>query len=147
MQFFTYSASTPAWVVLAGCLYLFNRAGQATIINDPVLLSLIPAVAASVIGNSLRPLLKRPRPFETIAEHDAIVWVPKNHSMPSSHTASAVAWFFSLYLFNHPLSAAIGVWALLVTLSRLYLGVHYPSDLIAGIALGLVTAAGFHLIL
>ena len=147
MQIFTYSASTPAWVVLITSIYLINRAESTPVVSDPWLLSLIPAVAASAIGNSLRPLLKRPRPHVAIDEHDAIVWVPQNHSMPSSHAASTVAWFFALYLFSQPMSVLVGVWALLVTLSRLYLGVHYPTDLLAGIALGLAVGGGFHLIL
>jgi len=148
MQIATYSGSAPVWIVLAACLYLLRRTGQSTPISDQFLLSMLPAFVAWGIGNFiLRPLLKRPRPFVAIAEHEAIVWVPKNHSMPSTHAATSVGLFCSLWFFGHPITVVVGGWALLVVLSRLYLGVHYPSDLIAGTVLGMLTAGGFHLYL
>ena len=63
--------------------------------------------------------------------------VTSPYSLPSSHTATAVT---AIYAFDGLLpSRMLIVWALLTAASRPYLGVHYPSDVFAGAALGLLT--------
>ena len=148
MRGITYSGSAALWIFLTAALLILKLKGVYSILMDQATLSLLPAFTAWGIGNlALRPLIRRPRPFKTIAEHDALVWVPKNYSMPSTHAATSVAFFCSLAAFDQPAAFAVGIWAFLVTLSRLYLGVHYPTDLIAGAFLGFLSSLGYHLFL
>lgn len=89
--------------------------------------------------NSLLKLLfARPRPsvFPPLV-------VESSFSFPSGHTMSAVAFYglLSLLLWRRgkPLpAAAAGLWVPLVALSRVYLGVHFPSDVLASLAVGTV---------
>lgn len=145
MRGITYSGSAPMWIILAAGLFILKTKSVSSLLIDQATLSLLPAFTAWGIGNCvLRPLIKRPRPFQTIAGHEALVWVPKNYSMPSTHAATSVAFFCSLWSFGQPIAFAVGLWAFLVLLSRLYLGVHYPTDLIAGAVLGWLSSIGFH---
>ena len=145
MRLTTYSASAPVWIVLLISLFLAKYINITTSTSDQLLLSLEPAIVACGIGHLImRPLLRRPRPFIAIPKHEAIVWTPKNFSMPSTHAAISIAFFASLWLFEHPFASSIGIWAIIVVVSRLYLGVHYPSDLAVGSLLGLASAAGYH---
>jgi membrane-associated phospholipid phosphatase len=93
------------------------------------------AVAASEIASqSIKRVLRRPRPeFEGLPPLAA---TPSLYSFPSAHTAAAVA---AARTFPR---APRTVWAAAVTMaiSRPYLGVHYPSDVIAGAMLGYAIA-------
>lgn len=146
MRAISYSGSAPTWIVVTTwCTYL-KLTTQPLSSTDTFIVSIFPAMIALGIGNFImRPLFKRPRPYMSLKNVDALVWVPKNYSMPSTHAATSIALFTSLWLLGHPLTIGIGIWALFVTYSRLYLGVHYLTDLLAGVALGIVIAAGFHL--
>ncbi len=99
------------------------------------------AIGDGFICNSLKDGIGRLRPFNDIA--DAIVLVGKggSGSMPSSHTANwfsamTVAFFFyrKSVRFMLPMACLIGF-------SRVYLGVHYPSDVLVGAMLGVVYAS------
>jgi undecaprenyl-diphosphatase len=96
---------------------------------------------AAAVGLPLYRLLKRgtARPRPCHAGGDApIALVPAldQHSFPSGHTMHAVA-FTLVLLGSYPaLSWALVPFTLLVALSRLVLGLHYPSDVLAGGALG-----------
>jgi undecaprenyl-diphosphatase len=68
--------------------------------------------------------------------YDPAVPPPSCHSFPSSHAAAAVASFVALEILGHPWAHAVVVWALAVSLSRFYLGVHYPTDIAGGMVLG-----------
>ena len=80
----------------------------------------------------------RPRPYEVMA--DAVLRQQPAHgtSFPSGHTAVALAVVIALVPFlSWPLAAAGIAYAGLVGWSRVYLGVHYPLDVLAGAGIGM----------
>jgi len=93
-----------------------------------------------LIGNlSLKPLIGRIRPFEAMPILDALlVKPPTDFSFPSGHTMSAFA--ASTVLFS--MNKRIGIFALIISsligFSRLYLYVHYPSDVFCGMIIGIL---------
>ena len=107
------------------------------------------ATTVSVIG--LKRLFGRPRPYAALAAITARtsdVLLDDLSSMPSGHasTAFAIATSWSL---SHPrwyVVAPSMAWAGSVATSRLWLGVHYPSDVLAGSVIGAAFAVGVHLL-
>lgn len=67
----------------------------------------------------------------------------EGYSFPSGHTQGAASTYFALALFNKKRYILYGsiILILLIGVSRLYLGVHYPRDVIVGVVLGIITAA------
>lgn len=105
------------------------------------LLAAVALLLASSASSALKDLFDRVRP--PLADHaiGALVAVPADPSFPSGHAASAFA-AAGVVAALHPRlrAAALGL-AALVAVSRVYLGVHYPSDVLAGAVLGLAIAA------
>ncbi|MGB8516440.1 MAG: phosphatase PAP2 family protein [Gallionella sp.] len=108
----------------------------------------LPAVlhmlAVAAVGTILYKLIKgktlRPRPFNV---YPAIVCVGKTldqFSFPSGHTMHAVAFSIIAVSYFPFLFWLVAPFAFLVALSRPILGLHYPSDVLAGAALGAIIA-------
>lgn len=88
----------------------------------------------------LKKNIKRPRPCRRIQGVQNLIAPPDEFSFPSGHTAAAFLMTTLVSAAFPALLAPALAWALLVGFSRIYLGVHYPSDVLAGMALGVASA-------
>ncbi len=101
------------------------------------------ALLASLVINNLilKNLIARIRPYEVIEGLKILINAPHDFSFPSGHTASSFATATVLYM---TLPKKFGIPALilavLISISRLYLGVHYPTDVLGGLISGVAIA-------
>jgi undecaprenyl-diphosphatase len=103
-------------------------------------LTLIAVALADWSAMGLKALVDRPRPPLRYAEPQTLVAVPRDASFPSGHAATSFA-AATMLVFAFPrLAPFLYVLAAAVAFSRVYVGVHYPLDVIGGAALGAVIA-------
>jgi undecaprenyl-diphosphatase len=128
----------------AGALWGFVAAAAFLLTGLESSRLLIPwvAIAASwTAAEGAKYLFNRTRPFLWDTEIAPLIRTPSSSSFPSGHSATAAAGALTLSVLYPPLAPALVLAALLVVLSRVYLGVHFPFDVLAGIFIGLVTSA------
>lgn len=128
-----------SWIVLGGALACHKRTrawGMA------VLLSL---AAGFLVGNCLlKVLVGRSRPCWIDSEVRLLVAVPRDFSFPSGHTMAGFEAAVSIFLYDRRWGLAAGILAALIGFSRLYLFVHFPSDVLAGALIGTLIALAVH---
>ena len=107
----------------------------------PVLATLA-LIGASLASGLLKAALDRVRPALAEPGITALVPIPADASLPSGHAATAAAAAGVVALLHPRLRLPLVALVALIGVSRVYLGVHYPSDVLAGLALGLVVAWG-----
>jgi len=136
LVFITYSGSGAVWFPLAIVLVALLRAGFREHGLVTFLAAMAGALLSLVLGELLKLIVRRPRPYDAMPEHTTATRRPTDKSMPSTHASTAVALLVGLLVAGHPWAWFVLPWSLLVPFSRYYLGVHYPTDLLAGAALG-----------
>jgi|TARA_R110002124_G_scaffold142866_4_gene307650 undecaprenyl-diphosphatase len=85
----------------------------------------------------LKKFLRRQRPCDLLQNFSAHITPSDKFSLPSGHTAAAFLMASLIASFYPSMLILVYCWASIIGLSRVLLGVHYPSDIIAGAALGL----------
>jgi len=105
-------------------------------------LTVIAVALADFAATALKAIVDRPRPFVRYPDTNVLVSRPHDASFPSGHAATSFA-AAAILSFAFPKAApAFLVVAAAVAFSRVYVGVHYPLDVIGGAALGALVAAG-----
>ena len=102
----------------------------------PVALSAV--IARFGITEIIRFFYHRPRPFLTYQLHQLIL--ENEWSFPSGHSAFFFAMATAIYLYNKKWGIGFFIAALLMNVSRIIAGVHYPSDILGGMVVGIVVA-------
>lgn len=120
------------WIILTVILLLIPKTRKTGIILTAALL--VDLVLCNLL---LKNLVARTRPFDVNTAVQLLVAKPKDYSFPSGHTAASFASVTALYLAGEKkMWKAAFVLAVLIALSRLYLYVHYPTDIIGGVIFG-----------
>ncbi len=123
------------WIALGLILLIFRRTRAGGL---AVLISLIVTFLVGELG--LKNIFCRVRPCNIDFSVPLAVDRPEAYSFPSGHTGSSFAAAFALFGFNRRLGIPALVLAAVIGLSRIYLFVHYPTDVFAGMLLGLSVA-------
>lgn len=103
------------------------------------ILALITLGFNYVIGDLIiKNIVQRERPCIVKPIYDMIVNIPSSYSFPSGHTSSSFAVATSIFFWNKKMGKIAYVIASIIAFSRMYLYVHFPTDIIGGIILGVI---------
>lgn len=103
------------------------------------ILTILTVILCTVLGGGIiKNIVQRPRPFLEVSTVEILISKPVDYSFPSIHTAVAFAVSGVLFKTIKKYGVVFIFLAVLIAFSRLYLFVHYPSDVIAGVILGLL---------
>lgn len=120
------------WITLAVLMLISKKYRKTGIVLAAGLL------ASLIVGNLiLKPLIARPRPFWVNTDIHLIIPGPTDFSLPSGHTLVSTISAVILIMENRRLGIWAAVLAFLIAFSRLYLYVHFPTDVLAGAVIGI----------
>lgn len=121
------------FTITAAALLLFLSSGSFRLVAISSALSL---ALSHLPVQMVKKLFPRKRPYLTLEETKYPINPLKDHSFPSGHTTAAFSLMIPYMLYAPILSFVLLPIGLSVGLSRIYLGLHYPSDVLAGGLLG-----------
>ena len=124
------------WIVFTIVLFLIPKTRKSGVIMAAALI--VDVLLCNVL---LKNLVARIRPYDVNPIVQILVAKPKDFSFPSGHTAASFASVAALYLAGEKkLWKPALVLAILLAFSRIYLYVHYPTDILGGIIFGILSA-------
>jgi undecaprenyl-diphosphatase len=131
MPLITLGGTQIFWIVICVFLYVFGG-NKGKIV---AILCLIGLLVGYFITEGLKHIIERPRPFDLI--HANVLTNINGFSFPSGHSVSAFIGS-TIIGIKYGIFFPLTIFASVVGFSRIYLGVHYPSDVIAGALIGII---------
>lgn len=126
------------WIALGVLFLLLGR--KERIWRKRGWLLLFSLTANALVCNVLlKPWVNRTRPYDLLG-YDILIPPVGDASFPSGHTAASFAAATAIYAMNRKWGIAAYIFAAVMGFSRLYLGVHFPTDVVCGAILGTIMA-------
>jgi undecaprenyl-diphosphatase len=107
---------------------------------ETVVIAAATVWAADVIAVVLKPIVDRTRPYVILPEAEPLLRWDVSASMPSGHAATSAAGAVILTYLLGRWAWGLALLAVAVSYSRVYIGVHYPTDVLVGAAIGAAVA-------
>lgn len=95
-------------------------------------------IAVLLGENTIKPILHRNRPFTYFPDMQLLIKKPRSYSFPSGHSMQSFTFATSIFLINKKWGIPCLILAALIAFSRLYLYVHFPTDVLIGTLLGIL---------
>jgi undecaprenyl-diphosphatase len=124
------------WILLTLLMLILSKKSKKTAWTSATALIL----SAIIVNLILKNLVMRDRPCWIDTDVKMLVKIPRDYSFPSGHSSASFASAVAIFLRNKKLGTPLVILALLIALSRLYLFVHWPTDVLAGTAIGIIQA-------
>lgn len=132
MKFFSFLGNSGwVWILLGVSLLFFKKTRK---IGITICLSLIFSLL--ICNITLKPLIARTRPYELREAIALIIDRPNDFSFPSGHTSASFAAAVAIFAHDKRYGAIALTLASLIAFSRLYLYVHFPTDVLGGMIIG-----------
>jgi undecaprenyl-diphosphatase len=136
-KFFSLITNVNNWYIAYVILLLISfikggRIGRLTVIGVLVLITLTDQLSSNI----LKDLIHRLRPCIVLPDVKTPIGCTGTYSFPSNHAVNNFAAAIFIYRFFPKLKWALFITAVLISVSRIYLGLHYPSDVLGGAILG-----------
>lgn len=123
------------WILGAVVLLFFEKTRRCGI------LMLVSMAVCFVLGNMcIKNLVQRPRPCQIDTAVSLLVPIPSEYSFPSGHTLHGFTAATIIFLHNKKAGIAALLLAAVIAFSRMYLFVHFPTDILGGLILGVLAA-------
>lgn len=135
--FFIFGAKYLIWIILAIVIFLF--------FPKKLKLASIASLLTGLISISLNYLIfynlfPQGRPYQILGNVNKLIEHLSDKSFPSNHAAFAFALALPIFYYNKKIGTVLLVLALLVGFSRVYVGVHFPFDIIGGFFVALIVS-------
>lgn len=123
------------WILIALVLLFFKKTRRCG------LLMLLSMAVCFITGNlCIKNLVQRPRPCQIDTAVRLLIPMPGEYSFPSGHTLHGFTAATIIFLHNKKAGIAALLLAAVIAFSRMYLFVHFPTDILGGIILGVAAA-------
>ena len=127
-------------LILAVLILILKQIGWQRKIYFFSFISLSLILSRGIIAEAIKFFAARPRPFSILNFQPLIDANGVNTSMPSGHAAFYFALATAIFFLNKKMGLYFGGAAILMGIARIFVGVHWPTDILTGAAVGIASA-------
>jgi undecaprenyl-diphosphatase len=134
-------------IALVALTFLIPWRSRRSERRNGAVLATVSAGLALLINQPIAHLIDRTRPFLAHPSH-AHLLISQSHdpSFPSDHATGAFALAFGIWLYDRTIGASLLVLAAIVAFARVYVGTHYPGDVVGGALIAIAVASALYLL-